>query len=65
MIWREIYDSNNNYWITKPTERKKKEDLTLVIRPTRVGVFAKTDDEIYVLRILPKKFELLKVSKVL
>ena len=47
-IWRNAYVSNICDWIIE-TIRKNKEHLRLVISSIRVGVLAKTYDEIYIL----------------
>ena len=62
----------------KNKKKTEKEHLRLVLSPIRVGVVVKTDNEIYVLNTVkiysyfsfvfstvPKKFELLKISKVI
>ena len=63
---------------TTTTKQTEKERLRLVISSIRVGVVAKTDDEIYVLNTMkmysyfsfgfsavPKKIQFLKISKVM
>ena len=69
---------NSRKTTTTTTKQTEKERLRLVISSIRVGVVAKTDDEIYVLNTMkmysyfsfgfsavPKKIQFLKISKVM
>ena len=62
----------------QPKKQTEKERLRLVISSTKVGVVSKTDDEVYVsstikmfsnfllvFSTVPKKVQLLKISKVM
>ena len=72
------YINSQKTTTTTTTKQTEKERLRLVISSIRVGVVAKTDDEIYVLNTMkmysyfsfgfsavPKKIQFLKISKVM
>ena len=80
MIWKKIYIWKIAIELYKQPKLKatEKEHIRLVLHPVGVEMVVKTDDEIHVLSImkdydyfsfilsaLPKKVELLKMSKVL